>query len=98
MRGVSAYIRGNDRRRVDSDHRVLARGGIGPLYNFVRFDQAIELRQLQRASIPLKRGETARFALPTGINSEEAQLIRFYLDSVPRCSSLCSSICYRPGF
>jgi len=38
------YVLWHDRRRVDSDHRVLARGGIGPLYDFVRFDQAIELR------------------------------------------------------
>jgi hypothetical protein len=43
------------------------------LKNVVRFDEAIELRESQRAAIPLEGGETARFALPTGINSEEAQ-------------------------
>ena len=50
-------------------------GGIrGPLEDAVRFAEAIELRQMQRAAIPLEGGESARLALSTGFKSEEAQL------------------------
>jgi hypothetical protein len=53
---------------------VVSRGAGGPLDNVVRFGEAIELRQTQRAAIPFESGEAARLAFPTGFNSEEAQL------------------------
>ena len=65
---------GNNGWRVDPDHRIVSGGVGGPSNNVVRFGEAIELRQSQRAAIPLQRGEAARFALPTGVNSEEAQV------------------------
>src|SRR5580692_7728631 len=60
--------------RINPNHRIVSCGVGGPLYNIVRFVEAIELRQSQRAAVPLQRGETARFAFPTGFESEEAQL------------------------
>jgi hypothetical protein len=51
------------------------------LDNVVRFGEAIELRQSQRAAVPLQRGETARFAFPTGFKSEEAQVSSLYLEA-----------------
>ncbi len=52
----------------------MSRGAGSPFDNVVRFGEAVELRQTQRAAIPLQRGEAARLALPTGFKSEEAQL------------------------
>jgi threonine 3-dehydrogenase len=53
-------------------------GSIGsPFDDVVRFDEAVELRQTQRAAIPLERGEAARLALPTGFKSEEAQSLSY---------------------
>jgi hypothetical protein len=64
----------HNRRRIDSDNGIMA-GGIGsPLNDVIRFCEAIELRQSQRAAIPLERGEATRLALSTGFKSEEAQL------------------------
>jgi hypothetical protein len=68
---------GNNGWRVDPNHRIISGGVVGPLDNVVRFGEATELRQTQRAAIPLQRGESARLALPTGVNSEEAQLFLF---------------------
>jgi hypothetical protein len=74
VRGVN----GHDGWRVDPDHRIFSRGVGGPLDNVVRFVEAIELRQSQRAAVPLQRGETARFAFPTGFEPEEAQVFSLY--------------------
>ena len=74
-------VGGHDGWRVDPNHRIVSRGVGGPLDNVVRFVEAIELRQSQRAAVPLQRGETARFAFPTGFESEEAQLSLLYLDA-----------------
>jgi hypothetical protein len=60
--------------RIDTNHRIVSRGVGGPLDNVVRFVEAIELRQSQRAAVPLQRGETAQFAFSTGFESEEAQV------------------------
>lgn len=68
------HVGGNNGWRVDPDHRIVSRGVGGPLDNVARFGEAIELRQSQRAAVPLQRGETARLAFPTGFNSEEAQV------------------------
>jgi threonine 3-dehydrogenase len=67
-------VDGHDGWRVNPDHRIVSRGVGGPLDNVVRFGEAIELRQSQCAAVPLQRGETARFAFPTGFESEEAQV------------------------
>lgn len=71
--GVGRFA-ANNCRGIDPDYGIMAGGLGGPLNNAIRFDEAIELRQTQRAAIPLERGETARLALPTGFKSEEAQL------------------------
>jgi len=70
-------VGGHDGWRVDPNHRIVSRGVGGPLDNVVRFVEAIELRQSQRAAIPLEGGESARLALPTGVNAEEAQVLLF---------------------
>ena len=67
--------------RVNPNHRVVSRSVGSPLDDVVRFVEAIELRQSQRTAVPLQRGETARFAFPTGFESEEAQLSLLYLDA-----------------
>ena len=67
-------IAGNDGGRIDPDDGIIAGGIGGPLNDLIRFGEAIELRQMQRAAIPLEGGESARFALATGFKSEEAQL------------------------
>jgi hypothetical protein len=73
---------GNNGWRVDPDHRVVAGGVGGPMDNVVRFGEAIELRQSQRAAVPLQCGEAARLAFPTGFNSEEAQGVFILLRTV----------------
>ena len=56
---------------VSAAHWIMSSGSV----------EAIELRQSQRAAVPLQRGETARFAFPTGFESEEAQVFSLYLDA-----------------
>ena len=63
----------HDGGRIDPNHRVVAGGFRSPLNNVIRFDEAIELRQTQRAAVPLQRSEAARLALSTGFKSQEAQ-------------------------
>lgn len=73
----------NNRRRVDPDDGVIAGGSGGPFDDVIRFCEAVELRQTQRAGIPLEGGESARLALSTGVKSEEAQL-EILSASIPR--------------
>ena len=64
----------DDSWRVNPNHRIVPGSVASPFDNVIRFGEAVELRQTQRAAVPLQRGEAARLALPTGFKSEEAQL------------------------
>jgi hypothetical protein len=77
---------GNNDWCVDPDHRIVPGGVGGPLDNVVQCGEAIELRQTQRAAIPLERGEAARLAFPTGFNSEEAQVSSIVIRTVSEAS------------
>ena len=73
-------LAGHNSGRIDPNHRVVPGGFRSPLNNVIRFDEAIELRQTQRAAIPLQRSEAARLAFSTGFKSKEAQLVSLYRD------------------
>jgi hypothetical protein len=63
----------NHERSVDADSSMLRRLSLHPSQDVVRMGEAIESRQMQRAAVPIEGCNAAGLALPTEVNSQEAQ-------------------------